>query len=39
VGEVWTLCDLVKGKFGYEPLPFLYGILEECKGECCMKKE
>jgi len=35
VGEVWILCNLLKGGFGDEPRPpppsFLHKTLEECK--------
>jgi hypothetical protein len=38
VGEMWTLCGLVKGGFGDEPLSFLYGKLwRNGRKECCMK--
>jgi hypothetical protein len=40
VGEMWTLCGLVKGGFGDEPLSFLYGKLwRNGREECCMKEK
>jgi len=38
MGEMWTLCGLVKGRFGDEPLSFLYGKLwRNGRKECCLK--
>jgi hypothetical protein len=40
VEEMWTLCGLVKGGFGNEPLSFLFGKLwRNGREECCMKEK
>ncbi len=40
MGEVWTLCSLLKRGFGDEP-PYHYCIKlwKNAKEECCMKEE